>query len=207
MQDWARRMCQRLAGEERAGQGGMTGAGTLLMLNWPSKRQPAPLLSGIFMELSIWPTSCRPISSWMSSPTTAEAIGSESQRHRCQPPLTPQTHRWMDRHTGPAQSYGRGHIAGDRGRGKKRGIHDGERREEVVVFRYRGYNVHFQRPGLRGIHPAEGEAAGRQQRTGTKDHQDPGVALHWGEGGVVTPHSAWWNLGLLHVDVTFTSCV
>lgn len=90
---------------------------------------------------------------------------------------------------------------------KRRGINDGERREEVVIFRYRGYNVHFQRPGLRGIHPAEGETAGRQQRTGTKDHQGPGLALHWGQGGVVTPHSAWWNLGLLHADVTFTSCV
>lgn len=44
---------------------------TLLMLKWPSNLQPSPLLRGIFIELSIWPTSCLPISSWMSSPTTA----------------------------------------------------------------------------------------------------------------------------------------
>lgn len=54
-----------------AGKGPRQGLRTLLMLNWPSKRQPAPLFSGIFMELSMWPTSCLPISSWMSSPTTA----------------------------------------------------------------------------------------------------------------------------------------
>lgn len=52
---------------------------TLLMLNWPSKRQPAPLFSGIFMELSMCPTSCLPISSWMSSPTTARPRRGESQ--------------------------------------------------------------------------------------------------------------------------------
>lgn len=44
----------------------------MLMLNWPSKRQPTPLFSGIFMELSMWPTSCLPISSWMSSPTNSQ---------------------------------------------------------------------------------------------------------------------------------------
>lgn len=50
---------------------GLGGLCTLLMLNCPSKRQPAPPFRGIFMELSMWPTSCLPISSWMSSPTTA----------------------------------------------------------------------------------------------------------------------------------------
>lgn len=44
---------------------------TLLILNSPSKRHPWPLLSGTFIEFSMWPTSCRPISSWMSKPTTA----------------------------------------------------------------------------------------------------------------------------------------
>lgn len=43
---------------------------TLLIVNFPSKRQPSPWLMGIFMELSMWPTSWRPISSWMSRPTT-----------------------------------------------------------------------------------------------------------------------------------------
>lgn len=44
---------------------------TLLILNSPSKRHPWPLLRGTFIEFSMWPTSCRPISSWMSKPTTA----------------------------------------------------------------------------------------------------------------------------------------
>lgn len=50
---------------------------TLLMLNCPSKRQPAPLFSGIFIELSMCPTSCLPISSCMSSPTT---VGAKERR-------------------------------------------------------------------------------------------------------------------------------
>lgn len=66
------------------------GLSTLLMLNCPSKRQPAPLFSGIFMELSMCPTSCLPISSWMSSPTTVGGKGrreSQNPRERSEGPL------------------------------------------------------------------------------------------------------------------------
>lgn len=55
---------------------------TLLMLKWPSNLQPSPLLRGIFIELSIWPTSCLPISSWMSSPTTAWVGGEETKKSK-----------------------------------------------------------------------------------------------------------------------------
>lgn len=49
------------------------------MLKCPSNLQPSPLLRGIFIELSIWPTSCLPISSWMSSPTTARVGEKETK--------------------------------------------------------------------------------------------------------------------------------
>lgn len=72
------RLCRGGEGRGREKGPGSVSLRTLLMLNWPSKRQPAPLFSGIFMELSMWPTSCLPISSWMSSPTT---VGAEESSH------------------------------------------------------------------------------------------------------------------------------
>lgn len=80
---------RRFPGRRRWG-GGRGRLCTLLMLNCPSKRQPAPPFRGIFMELSMWPTSCLPISSWMSSPTTAggkERRVTNTQSNRQPPPL------------------------------------------------------------------------------------------------------------------------
>lgn len=58
---------------------------TLLTVNTPSNRQPSPWFRGIFMELSMWPTSWRPISSWMSRPTTAKIKGIQWMRKKMNP--------------------------------------------------------------------------------------------------------------------------
>lgn len=88
-------------GDGEQARGDQAGSPTLLMLNCPSKRQPTPLFSGIFIELSICPTSCLPISSWMSSPTTAggkEGRVTNTQRNR-----DPSCIHWMARQ-GPQPS-------------------------------------------------------------------------------------------------------
>lgn len=88
-------------GDGEQARGDQAGSPTLLMLNCPSKRQPTPLFSGIFIELSICPTSCLPISSWMSSPTTAggkEGRVTNTQRNR-----DPWCIHWMARQ-GPQPS-------------------------------------------------------------------------------------------------------
>lgn len=117
-------------GEGEQARGAQAGSPTLLMLNCPSKRQPTPLFSGIFIELSMCPTSCLPISSWMSSPTTAggkERRVTDTQRNRdpsCthwmarqgpQPPRSSQSRAAVQSHReeekGEAGARGRQHAA------------------------------------------------------------------------------------------------
>lgn len=72
------------------------------MVNSPSKRQPSPWLRGIFMELSMWPTSWRPISSWMSKPTT------ETKTQQTWKPITntgKQTHTNTHKNTRATESF------------------------------------------------------------------------------------------------------
>lgn len=130
---------------------GLGGLCTLLMLNCPSKRQPAPPFRGIFMELSMWPTSCLPISSWMSSPTTAggkERHVTEAGRSGRPAPLGPLLHlRYGTDGAAPPGAHGLGPRATER---KSAGQGAGE-----------------SGPGIRGSQPPRSwKEPGRQQPVG-----------------------------------------